>query len=532
MVKTRVDKCDMDGYASAAILYNFLYSLYPELFTEDRLHYQVHDDKTHGLTMTEDVLNKKYDLIIVPDAGSNQYEEHKQLAELGIDIIILDHHEAEYESPHAIVVNNQLSPNYSNKTLSGAGIVWQLCKKFDFENDKTGFSVKIADNFLDLVALALIADMSDLRDLETKRLIEKGIEKLNNKDPNNNKFLQYLVDKNSFSLGKTVTPIGLAFYIAPSINAVVRVGTLEERVLAFEAFLEPFSLNKVPSTKRGHKAGDTEVVIEQAARVLTNIKNRQKKTRDEAFVSLEKQINEESLSKNPIILLNTKGVLDKNLNGLVANQVMSKYQRPTFVGAFSKDAETGETLFRGSARGIDSEQISDFRQFIEDSGFCEYATGHARAFGVCFTEDNLNRFLQYASEKIDLNNLEPEYSVDFIFTENELREDTLLKIASLESFWGQGLKEPLIALENVRVDFDKKTLMSADKNPTIKMMINNIGCIKFRASKEEFESIAPNEHISSYLNIVGKCNLNEWNGNISAQILIEDYQIIGKKVNF
>lgn len=516
--------CDVDGYTSAAILYNYLKTNYPGI----RLNYQVHDDKTHGLDVTKDILNEVYSLIIVPDAGSNEYETHKQLNQLGIDIIILDHHECPYESPDAIVVNNQLSKFYSNKTLSGAGVTWKLLKKLDLENE-FNCHMKKAEDYLDLVALALIADMSDLRNLETKRLIEKGLEHINNKYPRNNRFLSYMVEKNSFSLGNEVTPIGLAFYIAPMINAVVRVGTMPERILAFEAFLDDIGSKIIPSTKRGCK-GQTETTIEQAARTLTNVKNRQKKNRDEAFVNLEKQITEESLTSNPIILLNTKGLLDKNLNGLVANQVMSKYQRPVFVGSFSKDQE--KEFFRGSARAPDSGQLKDFRNFIEESGFADYASGHASAFGVSFSRENLDLFLAHAKRAISLSNLESEYLVDFLFNTEDLRDTILLEIGNLKDFWGQGIKEPLIAVQKARVDFDKKTLMSADKNPTLKLTINGISCIKFKSSQDEFNLIAPNQYTSTLINFVGKCNVNEWMGNISPQILIEDYEIISNIVSF
>lgn len=359
--------CDVDGYTSAALLYNYLKTNYLGI----EIDYQVHDDKTHGLEITQDILDKKYQLIFIPDAGSNQYEEHSILKKLDIDVIILDHHECDEESKDVIIVNNQLSKNYKNKALSGVGVVWQFCRCLDKESPYTQAS--FANDYLDLVALGLIADMMDMRSLETKKLIELGLASLQEENlVYKNLFLASLIKKQSFSLGSTLTPIGLAFYIAPLINAVVRVGTHEERLITFEAFLTGIGTKEIDSTKRGHK-GEKETVIEQATRAVTNVKNRQKKKRDEAFVVFEKKIDEEYLKTNSVIFINTNNTLDHNLNGLVANQIMSKYKRPTLIlGLYQAE---NKKVYSGSARGFESSVLKDFRQFILDSGLANYAEG-------------------------------------------------------------------------------------------------------------------------------------------------------------
>lgn len=80
-----------------------------------------------------------------------------------------------------------------------------------------------ADDFLDLVALGEVADVMDLRPYETRRLIEKGIAQITNP------FFKGMCEKNAFSLGDEITPTGIAFYIAPYVNAINRVGTQEEK---------------------------------------------------------------------------------------------------------------------------------------------------------------------------------------------------------------------------------------------------------------------------------------------------------------
>lgn len=139
--------CDCDGFTSAALLINYLHDLFPS-WVETQLKWWVHEGKQHGL---DDCMNyidsHTFDLILVPDAGSNDYEAHAVLKSKGIDIIILDHHLADKISSDAIVINNQLS-NYPNKEFSGVGVVYQFCRYIDKH-----LQINNVDYYLDLVAL-------------------------------------------------------------------------------------------------------------------------------------------------------------------------------------------------------------------------------------------------------------------------------------------------------------------------------------------------------------------------------------------
>ena len=509
---------DVDGFTSAALLYNYLRANYPNA----RIDYQVHDQKRHGLDMVDSIYQNKYDLIIVPDAGSNEYEKHKELKDLNIDCLVLDHHDAPYESEFALVVNNQLSKRYENKDLSGVGIVWQLCRAMDHFSIEE--SNRPADSYLDLVAVGLVADMVDVRSFETRRLIDKGLEIINNPHAKGkNIFLAEIVEKQSYSLGPEVTPTGIAFYIAPLINAVVRVGTHEERIFIFECFLDEIANELLPSTKRGSKPGDTETRVEQGVRIAGNIKNRQKREQDKAAEIFGQHIDQEYLDNNSLIVLNTGGTVAKDLNGLIANQMQAKYKRPSLV------VSEVDGYIEGSARGYESNVLKDFKGYIIDSGLAEFAEGHPNAFGVRFTKENFKKFIEFSNKDLDYGDAHKEYDVDFIIDYEDLDSDMILEIAKLEKFWGTGLQEPYIMFKNVVIDRTKKFLM---KGNTLKLMAKDIPCIKFRAPEGAFEELAPNEYTDSIVDIVGKPNLNVFNGQTSGQIFIEDYKIVGTKVNF
>lgn len=509
---------DVDGFTSAALLYNYLRANYPE----SRIEYQVHDQKRHGLDMVDSIYQNKYDLVIVPDAGSNEYEKHKELKDLNIDCLVLDHHDAPYESEFALVVNNQLSERYENKDLSGVGIVWQLCRAMDHFSIEE--SNRPADSYLDLVAVGLVADMMDVRSFETRRLIDKGLEIINNPHAKGkNTFLTEIVEKQSYSLGPEVTPTGIAFYIAPLINAVVRVGTHEERISTFECFLDEIANEPLPSTKRGSKPGDTEIRVEQGVRVAGNIRNRQKREQDRGAETFGQHIDQEYLDNNSFIVLDTGGTVVKDLNGLIANQMQSKYKRPSLV------ISEVNGFIEGSGRGYESNVMKDFKGYINDSGLAEFAEGHPNAFGVRFTQENFKKFIEFSNKDLDYGDAHKEYDVDFIIDYEDLDSDMILEIAKLEKFWGTGLKEPFIMFKNVNIDGTKKSLM---KGNTLKLMAKDIPCIKFRAPEGVFEELAPNEYTDSIVDIVGKPNLNVFNGQTSGQIFIEDYKIVGTKVNF
>ena len=154
--------CDCDGFTAAALLINYLNDSFPS-FVQNNLKWYVHEGKQHGLSDCMDYINQKdFKFIIAPDASSNDYELHKELKNRGIDILVMDHHEAEYISEDACVINNQLS-DYPNKELSGVGVTWQFCRYLD-----RLLETSYADYYIDLVALGNTGDMMSLTSIETK----------------------------------------------------------------------------------------------------------------------------------------------------------------------------------------------------------------------------------------------------------------------------------------------------------------------------------------------------------------------------
>ena len=518
---------DCDGYTSSAILLNYLYDLFPS-FIENNVKYYIHEGKEHGLLDVMNYINEHdFDLIILPDSSSNDYGYHKELHQNGKKIIILDHHEAEYISPYATIINNQLS-DYPNKDFSGAGITWQFCRFLD-----KLLGINNSDNYIDLVALGNCGDMMSLKSIETKHIINKGFKNIQNP------FFYYMADKNSYSLGDKLTPMGVAFYIVPFINAMQRSGNLEEKELLFKSMLKYEAFKIIPSTKRGCK-GQTEKLVEQAVRTAINVKNRQTRAQDAGMELLENKIISDNLLEHKVLLfLLEPGEIDKNIAGLIANKMMAKYQRPCCILTKVEEIEESIILtsnppqeykyitYQGSARGCDKVGINNFKDICTETKCIMYAEGHQGAFGLGIEESQINSFIKETDRILKDMSDEPIYYVDYIYNGIDVSSQAILDIASLDDLWGKDMDEPMVAIHDLKINEKMITLMSPDKKPTLKIILpNKVSLIKFNSSQEEYENLCSEGYIA--IDVVGRCNQNIWMNYVNAQILIDDYEIISK----
>ena len=500
--------CDCDGYTSAALLANYLYDAFPS-FVLNNVDFFLHDSKQHGLSDCVD-LAMEYDLIILPDSSSNDYEYHQKLQEAGKDIIVLDHHEAEKTSAYAVVINNQLS-EYPNKEFSGVGVTWQFCRYFD-----TLIHTKYADRYIDLVALGNCGDMMSMLSIETKHLILEGFKACNIKNP----FIFEMWQKNKFKLGEEITPIGAAFYIVPFINAICRSGEQDEKELIFNSMLKYKAFQEIPSTKRGHKIGEMERVVDQAMRTCTNVKNRQTKAQDEGLALLESMIEEQNLLNHKVLLfLLEPGQVKAEIRGLVANKFMAKYQRPCCI-LTKVTEENGFVSYQGSARGYDKSGITNFKDICDAAAGVVYATGHQGAFGLGIEASKIEEFLTYTDEALKDLSAEPVYYVDYEFEPNFCDKQAILDIAGMKFYWGKDFDESLVAVKEVVVNKNNITVM---KGNTLKITLPcGVPMIKFGATDEEIENF--NQDRNTIINVVCTCNANTWNNVTTPQLMIQDYE--------
>lgn len=494
---------DVDGFTSSAILINYLYKLYPD-FVLNNIKYDVHHNKEHGIDL--DFIDDDIKLVIAPDASSNEADIHKVLYDKGIDILVIDHHNAEGYSPWACVINNQIG-DYPNKNLSGAGMVYKFCCYLD-----KLLGVEFADEFIDLAVFGIIADVMDLRHFETRRMIVKAIE--NFRSP----FLNVLASAGSFQSGIEIIPKTFSWTLAPAVNAICRVGSREDKKIVFEAMLEHLANEEVPSTKRGHK-GETELLCEQAARVAKNVKAGQDRLRDKLSAEFEELIEAKNLTSNKILALKMKDSTqdDRNITGLVANKLMSKYQRPVLVLS-KRVLEDGSVHWAGSGRNGGDGLIS-FQKFLNDSGLVDWAQGHDNAFGVSIPDENFAKLIEYGNAKLADLDFTPKHKIDIIYYGNNIDINDIASLADNNDLWGEGLEEPKILIKDLPI---KSGAVSLSPKGYFKIdMGSELSIVKMRMSFDDYNQI---DRSGVKLDIVGTCFRNVGYGD-GLQIRIEDYDV-------
>ena len=522
LLKTAIEKewnilliidSDNDGFTSAAIIYQYIKKLNNNI----NIKYLLHSGKQHGLEDHIDYVlecSDEIDMIILPDSSSNDFIYHEQLKEKNIPCLILDHHITDEEiSSNAIIINNQLSQNYKNKELTGAGITWQFCRFCD-----NYFNVNFSKELIDLAAWGIIGDMGSLLEIENRYIIKNGLENINNY------FFKVLIEKQSYSMGGEITPITVAFYIVPLINAMIRVGTMEEKERLFMAFIDGHQM--VPCNKRGAKGTFEEVAIE-SARECTNARTRQNKIKDETVQKLEMKIHKNGLLDNKVLFvrLEEDDQFPAVLNGLVAMQLSAKFKKPTIVARLNN-----EGYDRGSMRGLNQSELVSFKDFLEQSGYFEYVSGHDNAAGASIRDKDLADFHKYANEALkDIDFGENVYDVNFIrMAADKDIADIILDLDQYRYLYGQNIDEPLIYISDINLT--KNDIQIIGKNAdTVKFEKFGITYIKFHAKDLINELGMYNE---MKVELVGRPNVNEWMGNYTPQIMIEDYEISDGSLSF
>lgn len=510
---------DCDGFTSSAILWLYCKHIFPQANFE----FRVHEHKQHGLSDTIDWVEEKvrWDLVICPDSSSYDVEEHRKLGELGIDCLVLDHHDQLYDeqgnpvisnSPNTVIINNQLSPNYTNKSLCGAGVVYKFCEVLD-----NILGINQAQEYLDLAALGEIADVMDRRTSETNYIMIEGLRHIKNKG------FQVLLDSQAFLLKeKGVYPyiglnaIDVAFYIAPLINAITRVGSIQDKQALFYCFVEPDRL--MPSTKRGAKEGDIELAADQAARVGKNAKSRQDKIKEKAMDIIDFKIQKYDLLSNNIILieLNEYDNIPQEMTGLVAMNVVSKYHKPCMIGRRNE-----QNLVQGSIRSDGNfAGLPSLKVFLEDSNLIEYAAGHDNACGFGINGNRIDQLIQYANSKLRAEDFENCYLVDYALDARENNIELITSLSMYPEFFGNHIDEIKFVIKNIPL---YSIFVMGPNKDSVKISYNGIDYVKFKDA-DFIDDIMNNR--AKTLTVYGRGNINNFNGQTSIQVFISDYELV------
>lgn len=520
---------DVDGFTSSALMYQYLIDL-GVVAT-----YSTHVGKEHGIT--ERVLEgHDFDLLIVPDAGTNDVEMSKKLADKGKDIIILDHHkfEGEYNS-HACVINCQ-DGCYPNNTLSGVGVVYKFCREFD-----KMFGFDFANYYLDLVAVGMVADSMDLRNFETRFYALEGLKLIGHC----NEFLKEIVQEQAFSIGDELTLHGIGWYVAPLINGAIRGGTREEKVHVWEA-LAGLQAEVEYKPRKSAKNPDPQVEIQTLQKAMVrackSIKGKQDREIKKSVATMLSYIEEEGLADEKVIMMDVTDVLAQSHTGLVANKLASQFKRPVIL---LRDKKSDEGVYGGSGRNYSRFAIGDLNKFLMETGQFESVSGHDNAFGFSLPKNNVEALRAQIGEKLKDVAIEDVYHVDYEFAIAQLKEKHIKQVGQWKSMWANTLPEPVFCVHSIFIPVEDIKLLGEKKNMIkFEVMRGNekITFIKRFTNEEYYNKIIKKtgtglQSVSNKkleLTVIGKFSINKWNNNEYAQVEIVDMdsKVANRKVMF
>ena len=511
---------DPDGFCSASMMYLYIKRMDENYPVEYILHKRA---KAHGLS-DDVIIPNDIKLLIIPDAGTNDCKECKELSEQGVDILILDHHEKEEDNPYALIINNQMSDSYPNKCLCGAGVVYRFLQALDDENWN-----EFADDYLDLCALANISDVMDMRSFETRYLTDLGLLNINNK------CFKALIDAQNYSMNGKVNIHNIQWYITPILNGMIRIGSQEEKELLFRAFIEQDEFFEYKKRATKDKPAETiqESIYDRAARLCKNAKSRQDKQKEKSVEQIA-EIAQSIPFDDKVVMIDTSDILDTGLTGVVAIKIAEMFNKPCILLNKFLDKKTGKITYGGSARNVNHSPIESFKDIVNSTNVFNFGKGHANAFGVNLDLDKKDEAINVMNNILRDVEYDSTYRVDFILDIEDVGIKLITELARFEDIVCQGIEEPMLAVENISLTKDCFEIFGKNED-TISFMIDEIKYIQFKCKEGnplyDWIQNAWDENDSVTFNIVGKPSINEYNGVRTPQIIIEDVVVIDTNSN-
>lgn len=471
---------DVDGITSTTVLKSFL--------DENGLEvgYRIPNrlNEGYGLNMKaiKEIKEQGYSLIITVDCGISGTEEVKYAYDLGMEVIITDHHEPLETIPDAVAVIDckRQDNTYPFKSLAGCGVVFKLIQALSQE---IGLDEKAYLKYLDIICIGTISDIVPL--VDENRVIAKLGLKLANQTRNYG--LACLLKICGFS---DVNSNSVSFGIAPRINACGRMGYEEE---ALRLFL----------SKNIEEAKNITIKLNEFNRERQEI---EKRIYDEAI----SQIEENNLSENSVIVIGHEN-WHHGVIGIVASKITDLYYKPSILVCFE------DGMAKGSGRSIPGFDLHG--ALCECSDLLEKYGGHEMAVGVNLKQENFKKFQEKLEAIAKKNHTEDLVSIIKIEKEITLEDITLESIDSLKLLepFGEENRIPLFLCKNLKIDSIRTLSDGKHLKLTLKEDRHIVQAIGFNLG-----DLVSEYRLGDKIDVVGCLEVNEYNGNRIMQINIKD----------
>lgn len=489
---------DADGIASASILYRYIKKHF-----HNTPSYYLHSSKGHGLS--NDILEiKDIALLIIPDAGTSDTERCKELRDNGIKILILDHHLPERENPYAVIVNNQYC-DYPNKELCGTGVTWQFLRALD-----NRYKFDDAINYLDAVAVATVADIMIVTGNENRTIIDYGLAKITHP-------LFYALSEKANTSIQSLTGYDCQFGIIPLMNAIIRVGRQDEKELLFKAMCCEYEYFNYK--KRGTTEVIEESIYERVARLAVNAKARQKKIKTNNMDAMLEQIERRKADAHKILVVNGSET-DEQMTGVLASALADRFNKPCLVLRKYK-----EEYYTGSGRNSKVSSVENLKPILEKTKLFDYVAGHNNAFGVKINRANVKQMIAMLDDM--LPDTVVENFADFSMAADDLTFDLVAKVVKqVMPYVGTGFNVPEFIVKEIEVRRDMVKQMAAGTSLKI-TTDEDVDIVAFNLEENDVvrQWYEWGEGDSIAINVVGECGLNYWNGIVTAQLIVREWEI-------
>ena len=487
---------DVDGVSSTYILYKGLTRLGAKCdkFIPHRI--------TDGYGLHEPAIRDAYDagvqVILTCDNGIAAANEIRLAKELGMTVVVTDHHEVPYNDdeagirhyiiPEADAVIDPKRPEDDGvfKEICGAVVAWKfiwcLYRKFGKEDEFNN------SDFLEVASLGTVCDVMELQH-DNRAIVKEGLKKMQN---TSNIGLQALLEVLGLK-DKALTSYDYGFKIGPCINAEGRLDTANE---AFDLLVET----------------DYQKALEKAAQMRDLNVERQELTKqgmEEAFKIIDAEMQDDK------VLVVYLPKVHESIAGLIAGKVRERYCKPAFV--LTKG--DGDFL-KGSGRSI--EAYSMYNKMVEVKDLMLGFGGHPLAAGLSLKEENLEEFRKQLNARSGLTDADfiQKVMIDVILPVDFLTQNFVKQLDILEPF-GKGNEKPVFAQSNVRAT--RAEIIGKNKN-VLKITFNSRNCksgVCFHDFEAKEQILNQNGRLYDF-KMLYYPTLNEWNGVTSIQANVQD----------
>jgi single-stranded-DNA-specific exonuclease len=480
---------DADGVSSTSLMVFLLRQL--EASFDYYIPHRMHEGYGLNKGALESAQKQGIQLLITVDTGISAVEEIAYASELGIDVIVTDHHEPPAVLPEALALINPKKPGcpYPFKQLAGVGVALKLAQ---------ALLNRWPEELLEFAALGTVADLMPLVD-ENRIIVRQGIKRM--------KSTPILGIRSLFGVAgvqlKDVNATNVGFALAPRINASGRLQNADDAV-------------KLLIT-------ESEQEAEHLAHSLDQLnKERQRLVEEMARQAMEMMdgIKTDGTLKQVILLAQEEW--NVGVVGIVASKLVDKFYRPTIIMGIDK--ETG--MAKGSARSIAGFDI--FQALTHCQDLMEHYGGHQAAAGMTLKREHLpeleRRLNALAAEWMTPDDFIPRMQADMVCSLEEIQLTTIEQLEKLGPF-GMGNPTPRFIFSNVRCQ-ELRTMGKEQQH--IKLTLQHskeqvavtLDAIGFNKGK-----VLPWISPTASIDILGELSVNEWNGIRKPQMMIQDMRI-------